>query len=508
MLLPSSVFDDFVGVDLRADVLGSPCRSQLNVWIPNDGVLEARPGYTVFSSPTSEPRNIFITPRRVYSVSNASTLEILDQTTGNVDYTSAFGVGTSNVVPHGAPGTTRAYYGAAATTTTIVRIDEVAPSTTSVAAPTCGWLAVTPASNRLVIASYLGPAANRDRVHFSDAGAPETFGANSYIELDPSDGEQFTGAVTWRDLTFVFKYSKFFVFYGESTSGTGTPVFNYRAVRSGQGIPIWSQGNVVAGTDGVYFQAADGIYRTTGGEPQKISSPLDPLFRNGRLDRSASSGLSMFRFNDANRVGKMAWHRGRLFAPLLIDPAAGSGVGSGGLLVWDSRVDRWHVWSMPTSSLASGLAGTASGGLSEQLLFARDQDNGATTGKIYTFGDFAATTDDGTAIAAYYASGFGSFGLPAEEVEVRHAELVGRGDSMSLEWYRDQGATAQSTQTFTVGSGSGFGTSSTMVPGRARLRTAARGGSLSWRLSGNAPWRAQRFVVWPREVRGSGERTA
>ena len=103
--------------------------------------------------------------------------------------------------------------------------------TAAQAMPKAASICITSNTNRLVATGYgtgttSGPAgttSNPSRVHFSNIGAPETWetdgnsgrGAN-YVDLTPGDGEQIMAAVTWRDLVFVFKESKFFVFYGES----------------------------------------------------------------------------------------------------------------------------------------------------------------------------------------------------------------------------------------------------------------------------------------------------
>ncbi len=89
---------------------------------------------------------------------------------------------------------------------------------TNSAAPTCSFLGVTPADNRLVAAC---DTTNRSRVKFSDAGDPETFGANNYVDLDPGDGEQIMAICNWREQLFVFKQTKFFRFYGTSTDEGG-----------------------------------------------------------------------------------------------------------------------------------------------------------------------------------------------------------------------------------------------------------------------------------------------
>lgn len=149
--------------------------------------------------------------------------------------------------------------------------------------PTGKYVAVTPWDNRLVAANFIGATAGTDpsSVRFSAERVPETFATNDYVDLTPGDGEQITGMIAWRDSLFVFKGSKFFVFYGtgDNPDAPGTPDFLYRAVDTGVGSV---GGNTIcAGRDGVYFLHQTGVYRTTGGAPELVSGVLDPLFVYG-----------------------------------------------------------------------------------------------------------------------------------------------------------------------------------------------------------------------------------
>jgi hypothetical protein len=137
--------------------------------------------------------------------------------------------------------------------------------------PNAQFLAVQPSDNRLVAAYTSADPASR--VKFSDPGDAETWGANNYVDLTPNDGEVITGMVAWRDQLFVFKQNQFFVFYGNSTDGSGNPVFNYRTVDTGVGAVNGRFSTCVAAPDGVYFMSARGVYRTTGGSPPEGERP-------------------------------------------------------------------------------------------------------------------------------------------------------------------------------------------------------------------------------------------
>jgi hypothetical protein len=154
------------------------------------------------------------------------------------------------------------------------------------AVPDGHFLAVTPWDNRLVSAGGAETYSTVHRVRFSTEGDPFIWGnpAGSaddyYVDLHPGDGEEIREVLTWGDYMFVFKQTKFFVFYGVDVGAAGTPVFNYRTV-NGQGIPLDWDGQAPAACvaqDGVYFVNKEGVWRTTGGPPEKISTAVDPLF--------------------------------------------------------------------------------------------------------------------------------------------------------------------------------------------------------------------------------------
>lgn len=147
------------------------------------------------------------------------------------------------------------------------------------------FFGVTPTSNRLVAGNFAAAAdapggANGtvSTVFFSAAGNAASWGSTDYVHLSPGDGENITGICSFRDFLFVFKESKFFVFYGESTDETGGAVFNYRTVKVPSGlVPSGLTGRppCVAGPDGVYFIAGTKVFRTDGGQPQQINDEIE-----------------------------------------------------------------------------------------------------------------------------------------------------------------------------------------------------------------------------------------
>ena len=83
-------------------------------------------------------------------------------------------------------------------------------------------------------------------------------------------------AVTWRELVFIFKETKFFVLWGEGVGTDNNPTFQVREVVNSVGLR--SKLGVTVGRDGVYFFNRRGVYRTTGGDPVLLSDIISPLW--------------------------------------------------------------------------------------------------------------------------------------------------------------------------------------------------------------------------------------
>jgi len=94
---------------------------------------------------------------------------------------------------------------------------------------------------------------------------------------------------------------------------------------------------------------------------------------------------------------------------------------------------------------------------------------------------------------AYYTSPYSTFGSPGVEKTVRQTELHGSG-TVDVSWGKDLQA-------------HGYAKSVTMLNGRGLDRTAVRGESLSWKVSGTGAWSLNRVVPFLREQRASGVKT-
>ena len=267
-------------------------------------------------------------------------------------------------------------------------------------------LALSPTDNRLV-------ACTVDTVRFSNPGAPTTFAANNFVLLTPGDGEYIQSAVTFNNQVFIFKNTKFFVFYGNSTDSTGSPIFNYRAVASGIGV---RPGNVAinphpqsvcVADDGVYFIGARGIYRTTGGAPVLMSQKIQPYFNF--VANSYWQGGSWPAFSDAERL---MWLDGKLYF------STGTGI-----FVWDRDLDAWSWWNLPVGGLGS-LPHQVTSGDPAVLCYGSAAAVGAST--TVKRMDLTLTADAGTAIVSRYRLPFETYGTPGEK-RMREVIVEGSG---------------------------------------------------------------------------------
>lgn len=267
--------------------------------------------------------------------------------------------------------------------------------------------------NRLVAAGFdsgsNGPSAataNPSRVWFSDAGAPETFGANNYVDVAPGDGEAVKAVIAWRESVFVFKETKFFVFYGTHVDAGGDPVFSYRTVDTGVGLA--SSRAVTVDERGIYFLSRHGVFSTTGDEPQVISEPIQPIFtgdvsgyyQGGTLNHASIANTSMASLNHQLYLGIAT---------------AGAGANDR-TLIYDTRYGWWSLWDTPAAAFAKFRIADR-----EELVFAlASGDN-----DVVRMND-SQTSDRGTAITSRWRSGWFDYGS-SDQKTLREAKLWGQG---------------------------------------------------------------------------------
>jgi len=305
----------------------------------------------------------------------------------------------------------------------------------------------TNAANRLVATGFGTGAASGpggtlstpSRVYFSNAGQPEvweTDGASgrgrNFLDLAPGDGEKIMAAVTWRELVFVFKETKFFVMWGESTAADGTPVFNFREVVNGVGAAAPS--SVTVGRDGVYFLNRRGVYFTNGGDPTLLSDRISPLWTGDPEVYYQGLPINL----GALDKSRLAWLNEQLFVAI----PTGSSAFCDRVLVYDTQHQWWTVYDMPASSLAS---------------FRRvDRDElhfGYSTGPNRVGHHNLGILDDrGTNMTSRWRSGWSDYGQPVEKT-IRETKIWATGAlnvGFSVDFNPTQTSTASPAFTVTA----------------------------------------------------------
>lgn len=464
MGLAPVIIEQFPGLDLRADPGDSRgAIDAMNVTI-EPGLVRTRDGSSTFFDPALsvtavQPFNgqvIVCDTTNISAVSNTGTL--IAATAGVV---AGNGKGA-------ALGTTGGDFFYIATNAGVVKQWTGAAWSSPAGFPANTVLIGTmPIDNRLVVAD------TASKVSFSDPGAPTTFGANNFVQLTPGDGEHIMAIATYNNQVFVFKRTKFFVFYGNSVDSTGNPVFNYRAVDTGTGAArfgtTYHQHSVCVGDDGVYFVGRDGVYRTTGSVPHRISDPLNPFFTFTTGPFWSGNAWQP----TARPNWDMTWCNSKLYVSLQTVLAGGT---FAVVFVFDRALGAWSAWDFNAQCMC---AVPTNASVRELLTVGK-----GTANTVVQF-DPALTTDSGTAIVSRYRLPFEDYGSPRRK-RLRETILEGVGAPL-VRWSRDWGA-------LTAGSTVQLGTAPAIADARQRL--AMRGNMFSLQLgAASGAWSVNRIQV-------------
>jgi hypothetical protein len=426
----------------------------LNVEFTERGAVKQRPGYAQFtgSELTNQPDSLspFYTTAggRTLVVGNGNRLDVLDTSGASTANSTAPTANPHYFARFGGP-TNEALYIANGTDQVRRLVGTTFSTPAGLSGQTGRFLAVTPTSNRLVVARESGTTAgnNPSSVNFSNAGDPETFTAADYIDLDPGDGEAIMGVIAWREYVFVFKESKFWVHYGESVTSTGGSEFQVRKVK---GAGLAASRALCAGPEGVYFMDRQGVWRTKGGEPELISPQIDPFFLGGASLYYKSNTLN----HGSITASAMAWHEHRVY----LSVPTGTSTTNDRMLVFDPRYSWWTLYDIP----ASALAGFRISNQAEFVFAAPTGSNYVNRlSSSYTADAMAAGGTGGTATVARWRSGWLDFGSPDVKT-IRESELWGSG-SVGYRITRDYQDVSGTTDTLVLTSaadtwGDGTGT--------------------------------------------------
>lgn len=390
----------------------------LNVEFSEAGSVRQRPGYAKLTTSALTDQPDSITPY----LTTGGTKRLLVGNGNRLDVLTGFpGASVANVATTASPhffvrfgGPTAEVVYIANGTDQVRKLSGTAFSTPAgLSGETGRFLAMW--DNRLVIAREGGTTAgnNPSSVRFSDPADPENFTADVFEDLDPGDGEQITGMVTFRELLIVFKETKFYVFDSAGVDADGEFDPSYRRVDNSIGLAASKA--VVSARDGVYFLHRNGVYRTTGSDPVPVSGALDPFFsgepsvyfRSDPINRSAITSCAM------------GFHQERVF---LACPT-GSSSTNNRTWVLDPRSGAWSLFDLPIAAMCSFRPAA-----DDELVFcyAAGDNHLGRHSDGYTADDMATDNTGGVAISSRARYGWQDMGAPGVK-RVREVRLVGEG---------------------------------------------------------------------------------
>lgn len=424
------VLDDFQGLQLEDRLGGRGAAVCTNVDFTVPGEIRNRTGTVYHAADTGgtslpAPRRMLDTGD-IYSGSvaliDSAHLNILDGLTVYTPSVSAASfVGPDSIV-FGTPSTGSRIYvtddgGLKRWDTGTQTLVAVGATTT----PRGGYLAIQSRDARLVCAySAINTAPKPSRVHFSDAGDPEVwpYGAGTpetgnFVDLNPGDGEVIMGIASLGDDVVVFKQTRAYVFYGNSSDADGNPVFDYRTVSLGDRIP-GSSGFLAPrfASDGtaIYYTTARGVYRLAGDVPELISDPVRGLFSGDDPTYGATFGpLANNRcvFTDSDRL------------------YVGDAGGSAPTLVLDKATGKWSMWNFGMAGALANVSGGSTTAFFDGL-------------RVRVF-DRSATTDaNGSDIISTYQTQDLDLGAPTQK-RVRQVQVEGSWTTMRTRYSTDGG---------------------------------------------------------------------
>jgi hypothetical protein len=497
---PQSVeFPRFGGLDLRNDPqessFGAPIDA-LNVDLSIPGRLSARAGYAVLTAAAADAPFVELMP---YYRAGSTTRQLIAAKGGATPANSAVLVlNTSGAVVGTIATSTFAHHllirFGTPTQDLVLECPFNLPPSSSAAASVQSWDGSTwstvtgsgtlPAiagcvqktDNRVVVAVPTG-VGNIPVIRFSAAGSALSYPVANSVSLTPGDGEYVNNLTSWSNLVFAFKQTKFFVFYGNDTDGSGNPIFNYRAVAGGVGCV--SPRGACEAPNGVYFLDRTGVYFTAGSQPAKVSAPLDPLFGKGPLPSYYQGSAINWA---AIEFASLDYYNGRVF----LSVPTGSSTTNDTTFVLEVASGTWAPWSTKINALTSFRIGDQE---EPVMALASGTNDVVRMGQPFTY-----SQDAGAAIPWRYRTGFWNPGAAGAESWVREILLDGSG-TVTVKSAVNDAATLGTGQAVTLG------TAPAITQGRDRR--GLRGRNVSYEFSGTAPARVSRVepIVW-------GQRTA
>lgn len=404
----------------------------LNVLYTQRGAIESRPGYNNLTGSELTNRVESLSP--YYTASGTkqlvagcgSRLETISTAGAVVASATGLSGGPWDFTRFGKPNEEAVYAGngtdsirkwdGANWTNPTITVDGVGAKT----GVRAGSLCVLPAYNRLVCGAFStktggpgGAESSPSHVYFSEEGNPEAFESTAYIQFTPGDGEKVQAVITWREFVFVFKESKFFVITDQARDSENKPEFVFQTIETGVGLA--SPRAVCIHQSGVYFMGREGVYRTTGSEPEQVSNLVEPIWSG---DTSLFYKQGTLAFSAITNCAMETWDE-KIYLTFPTSEAANR------QLVYSPEYKWWSLSDLPASCFATFRVENAT-----ELVFGYSSGE-----KMIGRHKTSYTNDDGKAIKEKWRSGWFDLGS-ADIKKVRAAKVWGTG-KVTMEIDRD-----------------------------------------------------------------------
>lgn len=240
---------------------------------------------------------------------------------------------------------------------------------------------------RLLVGNQTG---NKSRISWSELGAPEGWsGDTGDLDVQTNDGDEIKGLHPFEKETLVFKEYSLHFFWG-----SGPDYYQFMKI----GFPgTVSDRTIKTVLAKPYWLARDGVYAFNGSIPYCVSDTIDPYFIKG------------INQDYIHKAAAIEWKR-RYWLAI---PFGDSEINNA-LLIYDPRYDKWFFFE----NIYASCFVKYKMGNEEYLYFGNSDDSG-----IVYHGD-TGTTDNGTAIDAYWETPWLNLGDPTHNKMIKELRLL------------------------------------------------------------------------------------
>lgn len=467
------------------------CIDAMNVIFTDRGAIKQRPGFGALSESELTNRVDSLSPyytsggTRQLLAGCGTRLEALSTAGAVVDSETGLTGGPYGFARFGKPNAEVVYAGNG--TDTLRKWDGTewtAPTATvngeaAKAMPKAGQVAAWPAGgNRLAATGFAtttggpgGAISSPDHVWFSNPGDPEAWttkeGEENYVQLAPGNGEAIQACVAWREFVFVFKESKFFVITDQARDSENKPEFIFQTIETGVGLA--SPRAVCIHQSGVYFMGREGVYRTTGQEPEQISNRVEPIWSG---DTSLFYKGGTLSFGSITNCAMENWDE-KIYLSFPTNEA------NNRQLVYSPEYKWWSLQDLPASCLATFRVENET-----ELVFGYSSGE-----KMIGRHKTSYKNDDGAAIKERWRSGWFDLGS-ADIKKIRAAKVWGTG-IVTMEIDKDFGEGTGKAEALDLS-----GTSGSLFGGAGTFGGEGFFGDFSAGLTGKERRIAQRGTVF------------